>query len=335
MFERLLPAFHPCGGFASPCTTMRWIPEVGHVPRGFCGAEGGLEDVRLVMVTAEPGDPYDDENHDADGTPEGRLRSSMAFVRFHHEQGRDRYHVNFRDCVDRFWPGLSFADRMKRTWITDSVLCSAEKEMGAVPMAVELHCARTHLLRQLALFPRATVVALGNKAQQRLRQAGVVDFLAAGSPAPPGGNQDRAHTSWSEAAAEFRRRQGLPPVGDAAAEAPATGLGLPRSLVNECLGQVPGLELDRQGGWTQVRGSVASRVMSIQHGNPVPQLHLRPFRLPDPLWLPVTREEARVLHWGRVRSRLVPGSHPTRAVYAAVLLALKSLNDRSIGTDVA
>jgi hypothetical protein len=42
---------------------MRWAPEEGHVPRGFCGATGSPEDVRLVVVSAEPGDPHESEAH--------------------------------------------------------------------------------------------------------------------------------------------------------------------------------------------------------------------------------------------------------------------------------
>jgi len=59
----LAPAYAPCLEFQRACTEMRWDPSQGHVPRGSLGATGSLEEVELVLVFAEPGDPHAGEQH--------------------------------------------------------------------------------------------------------------------------------------------------------------------------------------------------------------------------------------------------------------------------------
>jgi hypothetical protein len=69
LLEVLLPAYRPCRNFAGTCegrvgsTPEGWRPEKGHVPRGFIGAFGTLDDVKLVLVVAEPADPLPGEQH--------------------------------------------------------------------------------------------------------------------------------------------------------------------------------------------------------------------------------------------------------------------------------
>ena len=55
----LSPGYEPCTGFSGPCTSMRWSPSSGHVPRGFFGALGDLSEVRLVMVLLKTGSDHD------------------------------------------------------------------------------------------------------------------------------------------------------------------------------------------------------------------------------------------------------------------------------------
>ena len=57
LIENLLPAYSPCSAFQQECRSAKWCPEKGFVPRGFLGAIGSIQDVRLVLLTAEPGDP--------------------------------------------------------------------------------------------------------------------------------------------------------------------------------------------------------------------------------------------------------------------------------------
>ncbi|MCK4120408.1 hypothetical protein HFK91_24795 [Ralstonia pseudosolanacearum] len=92
--------------------------------------------------------------------------------------------------------------------MTDSVLCSAQKECGPVQRAMEQECAARFLVPQLGVFPEAVVVALGRKAERRLRRAGVHGFEYAFSVAPPGCNQAAAKVSWERIGALVRSRFG-------------------------------------------------------------------------------------------------------------------------------
>ena len=56
-------AYKPCSGFTSSCRSMKYLPNQGHVPRGFWGATGSPEQVKLILVVAEPGDPHPNEVH--------------------------------------------------------------------------------------------------------------------------------------------------------------------------------------------------------------------------------------------------------------------------------
>jgi len=61
LVDVLLPAFGPCRYIdvcSASCRQAKWLPEVGHIPRGFLGATRQLSDVEVVMVFAEPGHPY-------------------------------------------------------------------------------------------------------------------------------------------------------------------------------------------------------------------------------------------------------------------------------------
>ena len=58
------PSLGPCVEFSGVCAgTMRWDPLVGHVPRGWI-ASGRLHEIRLLLVTSEPGNPADGDNYD-------------------------------------------------------------------------------------------------------------------------------------------------------------------------------------------------------------------------------------------------------------------------------
>lgn len=197
LLDVLLPAYAPCSGFKATCRAMRWVPHQGHVPRGFCGAAGRLDEVRLVLVCAEPGDPHDGESHAA-----VRVRLRLEVLR----EWKGPLRRNFRKLLDECWPGFGFQERMRRTWTTESALCSAERETAEVHGDIERACADRFLLRQLSLFPGAVVVALGGKANGRLRRVGFGGHLKAFALAPPGCNYTGARPSWQKVAAEARRR---------------------------------------------------------------------------------------------------------------------------------
>lgn len=216
--EKLLaPAYAPCSGFSGPCREMRWNPSKGHVPRGFLGAAGALTEIELVFVFAEPGDPHEGETHEG-------LTSAYRYATFAFDTGKDQFHRNVRTILDSCWPELTFVEQMKKVWMTESVLCSAMKECGSVSTATTGECGRRYLAKQLELLPQALVVALGSKAQKRLRSIDFTDFLPAFAVAPPGCNFSGAKKSWERIPAELRRKreaqQGAPVGRSAGKPAP-------------------------------------------------------------------------------------------------------------------
>ena len=163
----LKPAYR-CVGFDGTCSPpMRWAPHLGHVPRGFYGATGNLENVVLVLVLAEPGDPSPNPG------PEecyADVDSAFAFTGHCYLNAGRQGHENVRKLIRRCFPGLSLVDAMRKVWITESVLCSAETSGGSVAAGCETLCASKYLEPQLRLFPNAIVAAMGTKASKRLKR---------------------------------------------------------------------------------------------------------------------------------------------------------------------
>jgi hypothetical protein len=202
LIENLLPAYGPCPAFQLECVQARWEPEKGFVPRGFLGATGSLQDVRLVLLTAEPGNPLAGEAYH--GSPLEMLEQAHGFnfdLVEHSRVRKDRnfiFHRNLRLVLDLAWPGLSLERQLQRTWITDTYLCSARTEGGSVPTAAEQRCAGSYLRQQLALFPAASlVIALGGKAKARADRIGIGAYRVF-SVAPPGCHRRAARSSWEE-----------------------------------------------------------------------------------------------------------------------------------------
>lgn len=187
--EILQPAYVPCAGFKGPCAGRRWDPKEGHVPRGFRGGAGSIDEIELVLVFAEPGDPHTHEKHTG-------LTSVYGYSSRDFETGRDQFHRNMRSILDACWPGILLDLQMRKVWMIESVLCSAPKEGGPVHGSVTKECGRRYLLPQLRLLPHALVVALGSKAKNRLQAIGYLDFISVAAVAPPGCNFVGAQDSW-------------------------------------------------------------------------------------------------------------------------------------------
>jgi hypothetical protein len=185
---------------------MRWSPYNGHVPRGFCGCTGSCEEVRLVLIVAEPGDPHPGEIHSVKAGPEELLEETFSYSYRCYREGKDKFHRNVRHILNLCWPNLSFDEQMRKTWITESVLCSASRECGTVPCQVWRECTRRYLFPQISLFRRAIVAALGSKA--RARTVGIPGVCSVGAAAPPGCNHWRARESWEELAGSVKLLSG-------------------------------------------------------------------------------------------------------------------------------
>lgn len=205
---RLLQTAYPCAGFDEPCAAVAWAPGEGEVPRGFCGATGTPGDVRLVLVMGE-----------ADAAPAPRFAEAAApreiiaaicrDTWLALSEGRDSQHRNLRHLLRGCFPGLDLPGILRHAWITRAVLC-APGSLAEIPPAAARHCRQRYLDRQLALFPGATVMALGQSAARRLGHLPGVVNLA--HPAPPEGSQRHAREGWNRAAAQFAGAFGAGPA---------------------------------------------------------------------------------------------------------------------------
>lgn len=197
--EILEPAYAPCKEFGGICQGMSWRPLCGHAPRGYFGALGKLEEVELILVFAEPGNPYSDEEY------EGVDSVFELMGKFFHNS-QDKFHCNVRTILDYCWHGLCLEEQFSKVWMTESVLCSAQRETGSIHKPICTACGFNYLKPQIELFPNALVAALGNKAQDRLSWIGVSNYIDGSSPAEPEGNKHRAKESWKIIAEEVKKR---------------------------------------------------------------------------------------------------------------------------------
>lgn len=204
LVDILLPIYRPCAGFSNACKTMRWSPKQGHIPRGFCGGTGKPSHIELVLIMAEPGDPHPTENYSSKVSPEEKLFAVADYAYSCYETGTDLFHRNVRAILDLFWPGMPFKEQMRKTWITESVLCSAQKEGGSIPATAWKNSRDTYLSKQIDVLSYRMAVALGSKARDRTRT--IPNIVYAGAAAPPGCNFKGVKESWTEAAKVFGQR---------------------------------------------------------------------------------------------------------------------------------
>ena len=197
LIEILNAAYKPCSELEHNCNFMKWEPTAGFIPRGFLGATGTIEEVKLVLVCAEPGDPHDGETHTG-------MESAYEYAYHAFETRMDAFHKNIRLIMNMCWPDLSFDERLRKVWITNSILCSVNSRYEEIPQYVEKKCAEKFLLPQLKLFPNALIVAMGNKAEKRMKNIGVIDFISVDSAAAPGGNTVKAKESWKKIPVELK-----------------------------------------------------------------------------------------------------------------------------------
>ena len=193
--DLLLPAFKPCQNFGA-CPEAIWKPEVGHVPRGFLGACGGLNEVKAILVFAEPGGVYPTDSYPVDLSPEDLLRLTVDKTYRIMAASTDQFHRNLRWFLDQIIPETSFEQQLRQVWLTEGRLCSVAREIGGKR---DRRCADLYLGRQIALLPQAVVVGFGGKAQAYL-SALKLDHVAAYALSPPGANHRPARPSWAAAA---------------------------------------------------------------------------------------------------------------------------------------
>lgn len=174
LVEVLAPAFKPSDMLADKCRCLaKWDPARGFVPRGFIGALGSLEDVEVVIIVAEPANPLPGENYVPWGDPVAYIEAVCRSAYKHLEKPAKAFHSNLRHLLNCIYPEMSSSlpDQLRRVWITESVLCSAQKAAGDVPGRTERHCVDNYLRPQLKLLSELPQVPFGGKAQRRTRRA--------------------------------------------------------------------------------------------------------------------------------------------------------------------
>ncbi len=202
------PAYRPCVHLSGICRdTCIWWPERGLVPRGFGGATATPDAVRLVLVTSEPGDPGDDEQYK--GSASEMLSTVLENRRKYLVEGVLRrngqpepYNRNLRKILDLCWPNSSIEKQLEQTWITNSVKCSAPKSSDEIPPTIEQVCVEMYLRKELSLFADAFVLALGYKAETRLKNCGIRVDAAAKHPSAR--RKDNPEATWRSASRKFR-----------------------------------------------------------------------------------------------------------------------------------
>ena len=185
--ENLRDTYRPCDGFKSGCEgTATWAPEEGQVPRGFVGALGSVEEVEVVILTAQPGLPLPEESGlYSQAAKEELLERTCQFTFECFRRSREKYHDGIRYLLNQvFHPNRNLEDQLQRAWITQTYLCSAPKgDSSKVRSTAARECTGRYLARQLALFEGLPVIVLGREAQKRARYvAGVRNLIDAPSP---------------------------------------------------------------------------------------------------------------------------------------------------------
>ena len=178
LVEILQESYQPCPGFQGQCREVAtWDPTTGQIPRAFVGALGTIEEVRVVIVTAQPSLPLPEEpilysELSQDEMLEATCRHTFECLRDCWER-RDpimTFQRRIRYLLDQiFQPNRSLEDQLKQAWITQTFLCTAPGGDGSrIRMPEARECGERYLIRQLDLFGDLPVIVLGRDAQRRL-----------------------------------------------------------------------------------------------------------------------------------------------------------------------
>lgn len=215
LIEVLEPAYGPCPEFRGACSNVAcWKPEAGHVPRGYLGATGTLDEVEIVLLINEPGNPIPGDTFQVGS--DFIVRASANTLRNYQDKSKP-LHTNMRYFLDLVFPKQSLVQQLRRTWVTETYLCSAPEAGANVRAQPEKACAEHYLARQLCLFPGRPVVAFGTKAQRRVNRVAKLvprlqDRLIAAQAAAPR-HYNSARQSWHEAAQRARDMIAVPDKG--------------------------------------------------------------------------------------------------------------------------
>ena len=117
LIEVLAPAYEPCRHMpvcGGRCRQSHWEPANGHMPRGFLGATGELDEIELVIVLAEPGDPKGTEKYLDELAPSDTVRRVVDFVHETYVNQEDRRVHGKVQRVIRWFSTTGFAASISR-----------------------------------------------------------------------------------------------------------------------------------------------------------------------------------------------------------------------------
>ena len=196
-----------CGG---RCPESQWNPANGHVPRGYLGATGELDEVELVIVLAEPGDPKRTEKYVDDLPPSDMVRRVVDFVHGTYVDRDKPVHGTVQRVIrwflDHRFCGMNFEQQLRRVWITQARLCS--RSPGSYTPAFYQLCGDACLAAQLRLLPNVPVIAFGNKADEALRRLNV---RATKVPHPSARSSNESKCDkWKRTIADLQNREDPP-----------------------------------------------------------------------------------------------------------------------------
>ena len=170
LVEILQPAYCPCPSFKGPCRgTATWKPNFGYVPRGFVGAFGSLDEVKVILLSDRPGSPFSQERYSA---PD-ELEQTVQFTFQCSSRRIPPFHENLGYLLDRLFPNEDLEDQLRKVWVTNSYLCSLPEYRDDAPPEAWHECVDRYLIPQLASLPGRPVIALGTTVGKRARRAGV------------------------------------------------------------------------------------------------------------------------------------------------------------------
>lgn len=188
-----------CNNFGV-CAEAKYDPSMGHIPRGFSGATGTLDQVLLVMVMAEPGFPLPDEVYSGEPEEDLKVLLSSKYLR----SGENQIHRNVLQFLNDVFPMFAgnVDELLKRVWLTESRHCSIAHEIGNIRKRDRLICSERHLVEQVKMFPNAIVLLAGGKAKQVKNL--ISNSIECGAFAPPGCNHFNVRKSHADAAEKVR-----------------------------------------------------------------------------------------------------------------------------------
>ncbi len=199
---------YPCRHLCSACSQIRYDPIHGHIPRGYCGGFGRLEDIELVLILAEPGNPPPgQETYDKKSEPDAYVLDIANGVFGAIKSGDSAFHRNIASILNECWPQHTIEEQLKRTWITESVLCSAKIACAKIPRVSEQACGVQYLKKQLDLLSGRFVATLGRKAAQRIARLEIEPNFEAAAPGLPGGNTQKSRLSWKRLGKAFQKHR--------------------------------------------------------------------------------------------------------------------------------